>query len=104
MPRPRPYGRRRSVRTYRGRYNSIFRAICSYVGAHGVEGTDLVTLREQLREAIRVAPPGHRGRAEIERYTSARYLDDQIQGVLVRKEAERRQLDDIFAFAAGPTP
>src|SRR4051794_682686 len=59
--------------------NSIYRAICSYVGAHGVDGTDPVALRERLREAVLSAPPGHRGAAEIERYASAGYLDDEIR-------------------------
>ena len=37
--------------------NAIFRAICSYVGSHGVEATDPVALRERLREAVLAAPP-----------------------------------------------
>jgi hypothetical protein len=69
--------------------NAIFRAICSYVGSHGVDGTDPIALRERLREAILAAPPGDRSRAEIERYASARYLDGEIRRVLARKATKR---------------
>jgi hypothetical protein len=80
--------------------NAIFRAICSCVGNHGVDGIDPIALRERLREAILAAPPGDRSRAEIERYASARYLDDEIRRVLARKAAEQPHVEG----AEGPEP
>jgi hypothetical protein len=81
--------------------NAIFRAICSYVGSHGVEATDPVALRERLREAVLAAPPDNRSRAEIARYASARYLDDEIRRVLARKALEQPQ---DSRTAVGPEP
>jgi hypothetical protein len=79
--------------------NAIFRAICSYVGTHGADGTDPTALRDRLSEAILAAPPGHRSQSEIERYASARYLDDEVRRVLARKRAEQ-QLQTLPDFGA----
>ena len=73
----------------------IYRAICSYIGTHGVGGTDAVALRDRIAEAVLAKAElatrdGKRSEAEIKGYASARFLDDEIKRALARKAAEDR--------------
>ena len=78
----------------RGFNATIWLAARTYLWQHGLEGTDWDALRARLQEAILQAPPGHRGRREIERYASARYLDDEfkrLRGAMPRSMLGRRR-------------
>ncbi len=59
----------------------ILSAVASYVGRHGVAGTDIGALKEVIRAAVLVADPGPRPAGEITRYASDHYLDDVIRWV-----------------------
>ena len=70
----------------------IYKAICSYVGSNGAaagtrEGRAI--LKARLKETIEAAPPGNRTQADIDRYASDTYLDNEISRVLARKEQEQ---------------
>ena len=71
---------------------AIYKAICSYVGSNGAAaGTPRrrADLKARLKAAIEAAPSGNRSQADIDRYASDAYLDNEINRVLARKEQEQ---------------
>ena len=68
-----------------GFHDPIIRAIASYIGLHGADGTDPEWLKDQVREAIDHAPVRiSRPPSDLQRYSSDRFLDDAIRGAIAK--------------------
>jgi hypothetical protein len=75
------------IGTEDGFHGPIMSAIAAYVHEHGAAGTDVDALVAVLRTTVLEADLGGRDEKEIERYASARFLNDKIKWALAQESA-----------------
>ena len=81
-----------------GFYNPIRSAIASYVATNGVDGTDVVAVKADIRHVIDNAPHGTRSTYEIERYKSDAFLDVYFEWVFEQERQKPVMPDSVTSL------